>query len=731
MKKSIALALGFIFFAQSAAFASNFEAYKSYLKGVLALKDGEIEEARKEYEKTVSSDERALAVSKDLVYMYWQAGNKDKAFQTAEKIEKADGNNPQTSIFLGVFYLVANEPDKAKRHWQETLRLDPENETATAYLAAYYYSDNKLKESAEYWNKFLARQPDSASGYLQLALVQEKLGKTEEALKSFDKVISLKPEAREAYLSKARIYETNKQYDSAIKEYEEYVKFFPDNIYVLMYLGKCYFDKGDYPSAEKIFLKTKKALGSDITSSYWLGVAYEKSGKIDKAAAEFEDVYKKEKGIEILARLGYYYSLLKDYSKADREFKSALDEEPFNHELLYLRALNYMDWERYDNAVRYFIKTIELKPDFADAYFFLGSAHEKNGHFDNAEKAFLQALEIDPDHTRALNYLGYMYADRDIKHEEAERYLTRALTLEPQNGAYQDSLGWLYYRQGKYESAAQVLLSASTLTRDPLVYDHLGDVYVALGRIGDAWVAYALSYDIKADKNVKKKLNMTQENIPKDELYKQMLLRSESNYLKLFSFKTGFVSKFSSGVLSLKTYIPFNYVKNEGISLEIPGRFIPGGAAAYMENGEVSYMPKAVGDSVPAEMAEMIDFAASVFNKDFYGHFADAQIEHKGKRIIYSAADGSQLVLNSENALIEKISKNGITVKISEYKSFAVSKLPSKITVKSENLKVKAAFEAGKFSFSDKTHIKGIALPAAEPPQAEENEPDNKDSGKN
>ncbi|MCL2485961.1 MAG: tetratricopeptide repeat protein, partial [Endomicrobia bacterium] len=682
MKKSILLALGFVFFMQSSVFAStavNYNAYRAYLKGVLALKAGKIEDARKEYERVISLDPQALIVYKDLIYLYWQAGNKDKAFKIAERIEELDGNNAQTAIFLGTFYLVANEPANAKKYWEKTLELDPENETATVYLAAYYYSDNKLSESAEYWNKFLDQQPDSAAGYLQLAMVQEKLGKFEDALASYDKVISLKPEAMEAYLSKARIYEANKQYDLAIAEYEDYMKVFPDNMYVLMYLGKSYFEAGNVEKARDIFIKAKKGLPGDVTPNYWLGIVYERMGQIDKSAAEFEKVYEKEKSVAILARLGYYYSILKDYAKAEKRFKSALEQEPYNHELLYLTALNYMDWEKYDKSIQYLIKTVEQKPDLIDAYFFLGSAYEKSKDYDNAEKMFLRTLEMNPDHTRALNYLGYMYADRNIKLREAEQYLIRAINLEPQNGAFQDSLGWLYYRQGNYEAAANLLLSAANLTRDPLVYDHLGDAYVELGRIGEAWIAYALSFDIKSDKNVKKKLDMVQAKIPKEDLHKQMLLRSESNFLKLFSFKAGFVSKISSGVFSIKTYIPFNYVKNEGVSIEIPGRFVMGGAMVYIENGQVSYVPQAVKEYIPAEMTGLMDFAALIFNRDFYRQFDNAKTVQKGKKIIYSTDDGSELVLNLETALIEKISKNDMVVELSAYKKFIASRLPSKI----------------------------------------------------
>ena len=688
----------------SALYASSYdpkyEAYKYYLKGVLALKGGLVEDAKKDYEKAASLDPDALAVQKDLIYLYWQAGNNEKAFKTADKIEAMDGNTPQTNIFLATFYLVANDAAKAKKYWEKTLELDPENETATVYLAAYHYSDNHLDESAQYWNKFLKQQPDSAAGYFQLAMVQEKLGKLEEALKSYDRVIELKPEAKEAYLSKARIYENTGDFESAIKVYEEYVNVFPDNLYVLMYLGKCYYETKNYGSAEEAFLKAKKGLPNDVTASYWLGLIYEKTGRLDKAAAEFEELSSKEGGSGVLARLGYYYSLLKKYEKAEKKLAKALENDPANTDLRYLYALNYLDWKKYDKAVDNLKKFIEAKPDFTDAYFFLGSAYEKAGNFEEAEKAFYKTLELDPNHARAMNYLGYMYADRNVKLDEAQKLLDKAVQLEPNNGAYLDSLGWLYYRQGRYEEAEKTLLAAIKSSSDPLIYEHLGDACVENSKIGDAWVAYALSYDMGfgANKDVRKKLLMVQEKLDKNDFYLKMLQRSENNYRRLPSFKTGYTASVGSALYKVKTYVPFSYARGNGVKIEIPGRFALGEAAVYIKNGNIEFSPKALEGQLPAEVCGILDFASVVFGGDFYSRFITAKVTRKGNKIIYSQPGGEELTLDADTALILKISKDGKEAEPVKYTEFFMSKLPSKIKASSKNPKFKGIFEANTFS---------------------------------
>jgi tetratricopeptide (TPR) repeat protein len=83
-----------------------------------------------------------------------------------------------------------------------------------------------------------------------------------------------------------------------------------------------------------------------------------------------------------------------------------------------------------------------------------------------------------------LNYLGYMLADRGVKLEEALTLIKKAVDLDPSNGAYLDSLGWAYFRLGKYEQSEEELLKASQrIGTDPTVHDHLGDLYQKTGRL--------------------------------------------------------------------------------------------------------------------------------------------------------------------------------------------------------------------------------------------------------
>jgi Flp pilus assembly protein TadD len=113
--------------------------------------------------------------------------------------------------------------------------------------------------------------------------------------------------------------------------------------------------------------------------------------------------------------------------------------------------------------------------------------YEKQKKLQEAEAEFRKVLSANPDNASALNYLGYMLADRDLRLQEAHQLIARAVELEPQNGAFLDSLGWVKFRLGRLEEAETLLRQAlQRVSRDPIVHDHLGDVYFQQGKLREA-----------------------------------------------------------------------------------------------------------------------------------------------------------------------------------------------------------------------------------------------------
>ena len=147
-----------------------------------------------------------------------------------------------------------------------------------------------------------------------------------------------------------------------------------------------------------------------------------------------------------------------------------------------LAAGVYQGLQLFARSVPLLEKVVSRQPDSLQGLFWLGAALERTGEWAGAEVRFRQVLELEPDFAPALNYLGYMWADNGENLREALELVLRAVSLEPENGAYVDSLGWTYYRLGRYEEARGHLERAAELVPDDaVIYEHLGDLSVAVG----------------------------------------------------------------------------------------------------------------------------------------------------------------------------------------------------------------------------------------------------------
>ncbi len=129
-----------------------------------------------------------------------------------------------------------------------------------------------------------------------------------------------------------------------------------------------------------------------------------------------------------------------------------------------------------------------------------GAAYERSGQFEKAEAVFKQCLAVYPRTHEVLNYLAYMWAERGLHLDQALDYVKQALEQQPDNGAYVDTLGWIYYQMGRYPEALEQLKKANRLMPDdPTITDHVGDAYHALTDRENAIRFWKQSYALDPD----------------------------------------------------------------------------------------------------------------------------------------------------------------------------------------------------------------------------------------
>ena len=135
-------------------------------------------------------------------------------------------------------------------------------------------------------------------------------------------------------------------------------------------------------------------------------------------------------------------------------------------------------------------------------YYYRGVAYERSKQWPQAEADFQQALKLNPNQPQVLNYLGYSWVDMGINLDKALAMIKAAVDLRPNDGYIVDSLGWAYYRLGKYSDAVETLERAVELKpEDSTINDHLGDAYWQVGRKREALFQWAHARDLDPEKD--------------------------------------------------------------------------------------------------------------------------------------------------------------------------------------------------------------------------------------
>ncbi|MBX9456719.1 MAG: tetratricopeptide repeat protein [Rhizobium sp.] len=191
--------------------------------------------------------------------------------------------------------------------------------------------------------------------------------------------------------------------------------------------------------------------------------------------------------------------------EARAHLKAALAAEPgdIRGYLAYGSLLS--DQKEYDEMARTYDKAVEVigpMPKRGDwsIFFQRGIAYERLKKWDLAEPNFKKALELFPDQPQVLNYLGYSWVDMNIKLDEGLGMIRKAVDLRPDDGYIVDSLGWAYYRLGRFEDAVSELERAVELrAADATINDHLGDAYWRVGRKLEAIFQWRTALAMKPD----------------------------------------------------------------------------------------------------------------------------------------------------------------------------------------------------------------------------------------
>ncbi|MEE9584633.1 MAG: tetratricopeptide repeat protein [Candidatus Brocadiales bacterium] len=426
-----------------------------------------------------------------------------------EAVQKEEVSLETMANFCAGFYaLIGQEWGPAATFFEKALEGDPKSERILSYLVACYIQLNEDDTAMLYMRKLSDINRKDFDIHYTLANLYEGEGRIDEAIIEYERACRSDIEQIDgavlanALYHLAHLYITTDEPIKAVTCLRDILRLNPPGDVSGLYteIGMAYIEAGEHEKAREELERSKNLNPYLPVTRLYLAITYDELGELDKAIAE-ADIFLQESPDAWLAHAflsGLYAKaantedsdLHRDKAIAILQDRVAKDISDTNEHITLAKLLIAKNKK---NAA---VRIMELagdkpksKEEAAEVHFMLASLYYDINRGVQVEQQLREALSIDPDFHEASNFLGYFFAERGEELDEAQQLIEDALKVQPENGAYLDSLGWVYYKQAtEYEDdermdlALEKLIEAVKISPDPEIYKHIGEVYYGLGR---------------------------------------------------------------------------------------------------------------------------------------------------------------------------------------------------------------------------------------------------------
>jgi tetratricopeptide (TPR) repeat protein len=433
--------------------------------------------------------------------------------------------------------VAAGKTQEALDRTLQWLRAHPDDEELVPLIVEMARETGSWSTIESLCTELIGRDPDNARARALRGEARLRLGRPKEALDDLELARATTPRDPLLRLHVAAAYQALNRLADATQLGESLVSEYPDNSFVHILLAETLARRGEISKAREEYVVALQVItGQDDDDIARRDEVRARLAAIDLTAERYDQARTILAALErpdapdalvLRARAALAWG---DAKEAKRLAKLVAAAEPEESALLdgeaelklghTTRAAESFDraikqggpeirgdvaavWRRggHDTEAESELRAwTAAKPEDSEARLALGSFLERGGRYTEAETELRAAIRLAPGSPEALNYLGYSLADRGERLDDSVVLIRRALEIDPHNGAYLDSLGWAYFRQGRAEDARAALEQAvREFPRDATVLEHLGDVHAALGDNASARTYWQRALDAGPD----------------------------------------------------------------------------------------------------------------------------------------------------------------------------------------------------------------------------------------
>ena len=475
------------------------------LLGRLYRLNNDMQKAETELSTAIKIDPNSEEAVTTLAMLYTDEGDTAHALKVLSAIPDS-ARSAKLYAALGAAYEQRKDYKSAIDAYKHAIMLDRDNLDAIRGLAENLLNDGQLEAALDQYKIIADSNPEDAQSYLQMAEIYRRQSKFDLALESLKKADTLAPDSAGVPYNMAVIYQAQGRYDDAAKLLQDLIKKTEkgsetatsqsdrnNRAIFIERLGMIYREQENYQAAVDTFRKMLTLGDENARSGYQEIIDTYRDAKqwAQATAVAKEASQKMPNDRDLRMVLDAQLADMGEFDQAVTDVRRMLKGGPEDRDVYVRLGIIYTRAKGWSDAAESLNKAEELSTKAEDkAYvnFLRGDLYQRQKMFDQADSEFRKVLAVtppsDPQAAATLNYLGYMNADRGVRLDESLGYIKQALAFEPNNGAYLDSLGWAYFKLGKYDQAEENLNKAAVhMGSDPTVQEHLGDLYQKTGRL--------------------------------------------------------------------------------------------------------------------------------------------------------------------------------------------------------------------------------------------------------
>ena len=515
------------------------EIYNRIAENHMAL--GRYESALRYLQKSQDQKPGETETTRLIAECYYRLKDDEKAIYYLNLVLNLDPLDENSRALLLLLYRKTNNQIGMARQYEKMIEVYGEDEDWVRRAATIYMESGQIDEALMLFQSYLNADSTNAGMWYSVGTAYELKNQPDDAVSAYEKSLKYLPKfeqpAREIY----EICRKKNQWDKILKVFQSLHQAEPAIIFYRLILAEAYLNKDQYQQTRELLLPVSDQQGLPWQVYEILGRADLAEKKYPSAENYFQSIIDKDAHNPMGWLLkGFALSDMDSLTRAEQHYRHSLEYLPDNSYLLSFHGIslsrlgrdeealvplrkaidkdstNINAWlscgfalnrlNRNSEAAAALEKVLKLDPTNLTALTTLGMIYDTLKLFSKSDSIYEQALQLYPENDLLMNNYAYSLAERDEKLEYALDLALKAIAAKPENGAYLDTLGWIYYKLNKFQQAlSYIQQSLANRENSAVVIEHLGDVYLKLNQISAAVKCWQRSLELTTDQETLKR----------------------------------------------------------------------------------------------------------------------------------------------------------------------------------------------------------------------------------